>query len=927
MAELKPLFAELGKHLSAGDATAAETVLARIEAGGRGDHPGLAMYRVRLARLTGDDIALMRNAAEAYRTEPARAGSYLNYALALRRFGRQSEAETVLQDALCDDPDTAEPHLYLAAWAEEAGQGEAAMAQYGAALARAPDHRKARHRFIALALSEHRLTEAAEALKLFEKRFGNTLDAARLKVALCRAQGNLQAAVAPARKAFKLSESLRDATVLADLLTKVGRFPAALKLLKWDGFADADPEWLALRRADLLERNGRLKAALAEVDAFLERQPDHMTALMSRARLLVELGQSAQAEPLLRRLVLNDSARIATPAMRRLVDLLRRSDRPEVAAEALIEARRRHPTNGVFATMAASILFDLGRRAEARRMAADFHKRPTQDLGETLERARVLARLRDGKGECRVLNAALDNGLNDQRLMDYILRRAMPFAALPQIEDRMHRLEACYDKPLSERLWIQLYMSHAQYARAEAYLRARPQVRRSEAEARDMARLLIARHHTALADRYLRFCRRRWPDSADFVTLQLDFLIRDGQLEAAETALRAAPQGNRDLARKLFEVKVLLELYRRPGSWPKDIRQDRESLAELSPVVRQRLMRNTIARADLDLANTLGGLMSPDADSPDAPHWRSGLEGQVLTEMQLLAQEFGTAWPGPGLWSDDSKLVRETHARPWSTVLAAAQIQRWMGDQTSLIVPARPRKDWVIPQAIWQYWDDPDPPEAVSEMVTSWSGLPGWSHQLFNRAQARNFLKQEFGPDWLRAFGLARGPAEEADFMRLCILARRGGVWADADDRLHGDLNALLAGHAGLVVFREPIGSVIANNVIVAAPGHPAIRQAAVWVAEALLQRANETVWLQSGPGLLTRAVGQFLVTKGSAGARGGIRISGQEELRRQVAIHNRLPHKSTAHYWNRKRARDPGYVAIVDRLLAAKSADPADSA
>ena len=164
---------------------------------------------------------------------------------------------------------------------------------------------------------------------------------------------------------------------------------------------------------------------------------------------------------------------------------------------------------------------------------------------------------------------------------------------------------------------------------------------------------------------------------------------------------------------------------------------------------------------------------------------------------------------------------------------------------------------------------------------------------------------------------MTRRPAEEADFLRLCLLARHGGVWADADDRLYGRLDRLVGGQEGLVLFCEPVAGAIANNFIAAAPGHPAIRLAAGWVCQALLQRSNETVWLKSGPGLLTRAVGRFLA-EGDPGRRGGITILGQEVLRREVAIHNRLPHKSASGHWNRKREQDPGFVALLERLAAA---------
>ncbi|WP_414736198.1 glycosyltransferase [Halomonas elongata] len=38
-----------------------------------------------------------------------------------------------------------------------------------------------------------------------------------------------------------------------------------------------------------------------------------------------------------------------------------------------------------------------------------------------------------------------------------------------------------------------------------------------------------------------------------------------------------------------------------------------------------------------------------------------------------------------------------------------------------------------------------------------------------------------------------------ADFFRLCYLRHHGGLYADADDRLHGQLEALIPPGVGLV--------------------------------------------------------------------------------------------------------------------------------
>ena len=922
LVEAKELFEQANLLLKAHKVKRAGAVLDQIEAGGRGDHPGLAMFRVRLARLTENNVDLMRYASVAYLIDSDRAGSYLNYALALRNLGRGDDADAVLQKAAKANPEAVEPVLCLANWAEERGQIENALSQFRAVLARMPDHKKALQRQVALALDLKRFAEAKAALTQFDRQFPHAVEAARLRLALYRAQGEWQAAVEPSRRAFELSGQQRDGIAYVDILSKAGRSELALDLLKQEVFADAKLDWLAVRKAGLLERVGQSEAALDEIKNFLVDRPDHFPALALYSRVLGSLGRQNEAEPILHKLAAKAPIGIASPAALQLAEWLHTSQRTERAIEVLQNARQRDGRNGMLLTLAANLFCDLDRRNAAALIAKNFSEIPVRNIGEVLARARVLARLKDADGEYAVLSEAISVYGLDWKVLTYVVQRATPFMPLFEIEECLKSLEVNCGVCFSDQTWIQLYLAHSDYLRAEIYLKAHPRGRRSEGQARDILRLLIARNRSVVARRYLRFCRRAWPNSASFIVLELDILIQLGRLDEAERALKATPKGDAKLTKRLFEIEILLQLYRSPGVWPQGVGRSRDALVELSPLVLQRLLRNTIAEADLNVADELCELYVAQKDERGRQNWRTTLEGQVLTEMRLLATEFGTDWPGAGLWEHDTRLARETRNKPWSTVLAAAHIRRAVGTEPLMEVAAKPRSAGVIPKQIWQYWDDPPPPEAVSELVASWSQLCGWSHQLYNRFLARDFLTKEFSPEWCRAFRLARGPAEEADFLRLCLLVRWGGVWADADDRLHGDLSSLLQGDAGLVVFREPIGGGIANNFIAAAPGHPAIKQAAKWVVEALLQRANETVWLQSGPGLLTRAVGQFLATKGASSKRGGIKICGQDILRREVGIHNRLPYKHSIRYWNRKRLRDPGYATLLKRLVTDVSAE-----
>jgi mannosyltransferase OCH1-like enzyme len=187
-----------------------------------------------------------------------------------------------------------------------------------------------------------------------------------------------------------------------------------------------------------------------------------------------------------------------------------------------------------------------------------------------------------------------------------------------------------------------------------------------------------------------------------------------------------------------------------------------------------------------------------------------------------------------------------------------------------------------------------------------------------DRIDALRFLRETFGSDWVRAFQLAQNAAQEADLLRLCLLARSGGIWADADDFLYGDLPGLLARGSGLILYREPLGGALGNNIMAAPPRHPAVVFAARLACRTLLQRDNENAWNKTGPGLLTRAVAQYLNRVDPAEAQRQITILDWPVVAQQVSTHNPVPYKATASYWDNtgaRRLKDPIWQTFVGAL------------
>jgi mannosyltransferase OCH1-like enzyme len=205
-----------------------------------------------------------------------------------------------------------------------------------------------------------------------------------------------------------------------------------------------------------------------------------------------------------------------------------------------------------------------------------------------------------------------------------------------------------------------------------------------------------------------------------------------------------------------------------------------------------------------------------------------------------------------------------------------------------------------IPPRVAQYWDAAAVPGDLAAMMASWQA-PGVSHTLFDDATATAWVRatQPEAVQW--AWRRSHGPTHRADLLRLAVLATEGGWWADADDRLFGSLAALAPPGAALVLYQEDLGS-IGNNLIGAVPGHPVVVAALDLAVEAINRGDADMVWLQTGPGLLTRVVAAAVAAAGAVPA--GILVHDHLAALRQVALHCLADYKTKYHWMRPPAAR-----------------------
>jgi len=82
-----------------------------------------------------------------------------------------------------------------------------------------------------------------------------------------------------------------------------------------------------------------------------------------------------------------------------------------------------------------------------------------------------------------------------------------------------------------------------------------------------------------------------------------------------------------------------------------------------------------------------------------------------------------------------------------------------------------------IPKSIWTYWDSEELPDFVSKCIAKWKRLhPDWSIVVLNPKNLKDYLPETD----IFKLKFADTKPRQSDFVRLHILSKFGGVWADA---------------------------------------------------------------------------------------------------------------------------------------------------
>tara|TARA_B100000674_G_scaffold365357_1_gene307869 strand:- start:3878 stop:4525 length:648 start_codon:yes stop_codon:yes gene_type:complete len=154
-----------------------------------------------------------------------------------------------------------------------------------------------------------------------------------------------------------------------------------------------------------------------------------------------------------------------------------------------------------------------------------------------------------------------------------------------------------------------------------------------------------------------------------------------------------------------------------------------------------------------------------------------------------------------------------------------------------------------------QYWDQPDPPKAITERMKSWRQFhPQWHYRCLDRECAADWFATHHGANLKNAFLDIRLPAMQADVFRIAWLITEGGLWIDAATTCLSPVENWLDLNSPLLLLRKPHQEhpkVCSGLIYTASPSHPLLVAAWQSIQTSLLARTGTKVYRSFGPGLL----------------------------------------------------------------------------
>ncbi|MBS7588055.1 tetratricopeptide repeat protein [Ancylobacter defluvii] len=685
--------------------------------------------------------------------------------------------------------------------------------------------------------------------------------------------------------------------MLAELRRKAGDSTEATALFVRLWAAGTGPSKAGLSLARLLIADKQLNEAEAVLRQVLDRLPDQIEARLLLVDLRRKQRDPQQAEALLQQgwSLCPGEPRIGLPLIEMLVA---RKAVPEAEAvlRPLLEA---DPDALELRLQLAEFRRRQGDAEEAEDLLRQGWSRHPASVAPVLELSKLLARLGRTEEAETVLVQALEAAPAHPELLVALGRRQ---SASHRDAEAIKTFERAIETPESPtEAWLGLAHASGRLVSTRLALEKLAQALAAKQDDPDVHYALASHLQQigclAEAEMVVSSAVSRFPGDLDLQTLGFRLDIITGRYDAALAHIARLP----DKTRKDHRLRNRLKAVLYKAQWRVEKARDlyRNSNRSDLDAPEYRLLADIHLMA-LDVVEARRCLREANRRTPQRRmlNVSQGLVGEILNDF----------WTDPQALAAGQAAREQDKLENWVATVDAHR--HHTGCAIGLMIhlrqtgafdekPSEADDRVAIPRHIHQFWDTPEIPDDVMTLMGSWRAHnPGWSYTLHSLDSAREWLRQVSDSRLLRAFRHMPTIAGKVDLLRLAVLFAEGGVYADADDRCLASLDAAISGR-GLVLRQEHYGS-IGNNFIAVRPHHPVIGQALEDAVSAVLRGDRESIWLSTGPGLMTRTVATHLVddprrleTLGS-----DLLVLDQPEITRFCVSGCRVSYKHTDRNW-----------------------------
>lgn len=146
-----------------------------------------------------------------------------------------------------------------------------------------------------------------------------------------------------------------------------------------------------------------------------------------------------------------------------------------------------------------------------------------------------------------------------------------------------------------------------------------------------------------------------------------------------------------------------------------------------------------------------------------------------------------------------------------------------------------------IPKVIYLSYKTKDIPDYI---IPKWKEIyPDYEIKLYDNNDCIDFLKTEYGQEYANIFDFIKDGPIKADFWRVCILYKYGGIYSDIDIEPLVNIEKIMQPDTTFITCLSAMGKNVNPHFIVCEPKHKVLKMCIDKYLEMYRDKKNYTYW------------------------------------------------------------------------------------